>query len=230
MPLEHDMGLGRLGGAADVEASVADIAPVVCERRIVRRPHDETFTRLEDHLAVHDAQILSLEQPHQIGFQFMRPSALGLDALSPRYAALAELAALKPDTTALTIRAQLDVPSRAPFLMAAGLGGFLLAALLMGFLGVFFWVLAMGSLLFWDFAVAPTLAAREIADAVSAASHAGRTVTDYDMLDKAEGPTPLGPSRKEIAERMRHLDEMRDAGAISAEEFEAKKAELLFRS
>ncbi len=228
MPLEHDMGLGQLAGAADVEASVADIAPVVCERRIARRSQSETFTRLEDYLAIHDAQILSIEAPSQIGFQFARPGMLALDALRPRYAALAEVTTIKPNLCALTVRAQLDVPSRAPFLMAVGLGGFLLAALLLSFLGVFFWVLAMGSLLFWDFAIAPTLAAREIADAVSDAAHSGHVSSAHEAPGGGEAPTPLGPSRKEIAERMRHLDEMRDAGAISAEEFEAKKAELLF--
>jgi hypothetical protein len=39
-------------------------------------------------------------------------------------------------------------------------------------------------------------------------------------------PQPAGPS---IVEQIKHLGELRDAGLISAEEFEAKKTDLLSR-
>lgn len=51
------------------------------------------------------------------------------------------------------------------------------------------------------------------------------------ILDKgaAPAPSPAAPSQPDVYDQLKKLGELRDAGVLSPEEFEAKKAELLGR-
>jgi hypothetical protein len=64
--------------------------------------------------------------------------------------------------------------------------------------------------------------ARHIADAV-------RATTPAAVAAPAAAPSASGPSTGDVTDSIARLAELRDSGAITTEEYEAKKAELLAR-